>query len=256
MNNVIPFKFKDSDIRTVQLNDEPMFVAKDVATILGYSNVNDAIKRHCEGVVKHDLPTSSGIQSFSLIPEFDVYSLILRSKLPEAKKFKNWVCKEVLPSIRKSGSYQSQSAIPQSFAEALRLAADMADKLEAAKPKIAFADSVNEAINSVSFRDFAKSVGTGQNKLYELLRTEGYLMSSFKDRINPIRSMSIRAYSSCKRMFARIRLVSSKFGSRHLLHQRASFTFTRNIFRRMPHEQLPSNNPDRSPLQPTGCGPY
>lgn len=185
MNNVIPFKFKDSDIRTVQLNDEPMFVAKDVATILGYSNVNDAIKRHCEGVVKHDLPTSSGIQSFSLIPEFDVYSLILRSKLPEAKKFKNWVCKEVLPSIRKSGSYQSQSAIPQSFAEALRLAADMADKLEAAKPKIAFADSVNEAINSVSFRDFAKSVGTGQNKLYELLRSEGYLMSSFKDRNKP-----------------------------------------------------------------------
>lgn len=185
MNNVIPFKFKDSDIRTIQLNDEPMFVAKDVATILGYSNVNDAIKRHCEGVVKHDLPTSSGIQSFSLIPEFDVYSLILRSKLPEAKKFKNWVCKEVLPSIRKSGSYQSQSAIPQSFAEALRLAADMADKLEAAKPKIAFADSVNEAINSVSFRDFAKSVGTGQNKLYELLRSEGYLMSSFKDRNKP-----------------------------------------------------------------------
>jgi len=185
MNNVIPFKFKDSDIRTVQLSDEPMFVAKDVATILGYSNVNDAIKRHCEGVVKHDLPTSSGIQSFSLIPEFDVYSLILRSKLPEAKKFKNWVCKEVLPSIRKTGSYQSQSAIPQSFAEALRLAADMADKLEAAKPKIAFADSVNEAINSVSFRDFAKSVGTGQNKLYELLRSEGYLMSSFKDRNKP-----------------------------------------------------------------------
>ena len=185
MNNVIPFKFKDSDIRTVQLSDEPMFVAKDVATILGYSNVNDAIKRHCEGVVKHDLPTSSGIQSFSLIPEFDVYSLILRSKLPEAKKFKNWVCKEVLPSIRKSGSYQSQSAIPQSFAEALRLAADMADKLEAAKPKIAFADSVNEAINSVSFRDFAKSVGTGQNKLYELLRDEGYLMSSLKDRNKP-----------------------------------------------------------------------
>lgn len=185
MSNVIPFKFKDSDIRTVQLSDEPMFVAKDVATILGYSNVNDAIKRHCEGVVKHDLPTSSGIQSFSLIPEFDVYSLILRSKLPEAKKFKNWVCKEVLPSIRKSGSYQAQATIPQSFAEALRLAADMADKLEAAKPKIAFADSVNEAINSVSFRDFAKSVGTGQNKLYELLRDEGYLMSSLKDRNKP-----------------------------------------------------------------------
>ncbi len=185
MNNVIPFKFKDSDIRTVQLNDEPMFVAKDVATILGYSNVSKAISDHCKGVTKRYIPTSSGDQLMLLVPERDVYRLIMRSKMPEAESFEEWVVSEVLPSIRKTGSYQSQAAIPQSFAEALRLAADMADKLEAAKPKIAFADSVNEAINSVSFRDFAKSVGTGQNKLYELLRSEGYLMSSFKDRNKP-----------------------------------------------------------------------
>ena len=185
MTNVIPFKFKDSDIRTVQLNDEPMFVAKDVAELLGYAKPNNAINTHCKGALKRGIANNGVTSSMVLIPERDVYRLIMRSKMPEAEAFEEWVVSEVLPSIRKTGSYQAQATIPQSFAEALRLAADMADKLEAAKPKIAFADSVNEAINSVSFRDFAKSVGTGQNKLYELLRTEGYLMSSFKDRNKP-----------------------------------------------------------------------
>lgn len=186
MTNVIPFKFNSAPIRVVERDGIPMFIAKDVASLLGYSNVNDAIKRHCEGVVKHDLPSSSGIQSFSLIPEFDVYALILRSKLPEAKKFRRWVCEEVLPSIRKTGSYTAnQPVVPQTLPEALRLAADLAEKLEDAKPKIAFAESVNSAINSVSIRDFAKVVGTGQNKLYSLMRSNGYLMSSFKDRNKP-----------------------------------------------------------------------
>ena len=186
MNNVIPFKFNSAPIRVVERDGIPMFVAKDVASLLGYSNINDAIKRHCEGVVKHDLPSSSGTQSFSLIPEFDVYALILRSKLPEAKKFRRWVCEEVLPSIRKTGSYTAnQPVVPQTLPEALRLAADLAEKLEDAKPKIAFAESVNSAINSVSIRDFAKVVGTGQNKLYSLMRSNGYLMSSFKDRNKP-----------------------------------------------------------------------
>lgn len=186
MSNVIPFKFKSAPIRVVERDGIPMFVAKDVAELLGYSNINDAIKRHCEGVVKHDLPSSSGVQSFSLIPEFDVYALILRSKLPEAKKFRHWVCKEVLPSIRKTGSYTAnQPVVPQTLPEALRLAADLAERLEDAKPKIAFAESVNSAINSVSIRDFAKVVGTGQNKLYSLMRSNGYLMSSFKDRNKP-----------------------------------------------------------------------
>ncbi len=186
MTNIIPFNFQSTPIRVVERDGIPMFVAKDVASLLGYSNINDAIKRHCEGVVKHDLPSSSGTQSFSLIPEFDVYALILRSKLPEAKKFRRWVCEEVLPSIRKTGSYTAnQPVVPQTLPEALRLAADLAEKLEDAKPKIAFAESVNSAINSVSIRDFAKVVGTGQNKLYSLMRSNGYLMSSFKDRNKP-----------------------------------------------------------------------
>jgi len=187
MSNIIPFKFNSAEIRVIELT-ETMFVAKDVANILGYARSRDAIKQHCKGAVKHRLPTLSGDQEMQLIPERDVYRLIMRSKMPEAEKFEDWVVGEVLPAIRKTGSYVAQSNIPQSFAESLRLAADLADKLEAAQPKIAFAEAVNEAVNSISIRDFAKSIGTGQNKFFELLRDNGYIMSSFKDRNKPYQS--------------------------------------------------------------------
>lgn len=186
MNNIIPFKFKSAPIRVVERDGIPMFVAKDVASLLGYSNSRKSISDHCKGVTKSYIPTSSGNQRVSLIPERDVYRLIMRSKMPEAEKFEDWVVGEVLPSIRKTGSYTAnQPVVPQTLPEALRLAADLAEKLEDAKPKIAFAESVNSAINSVSIRDFAKVVGTGQNKLYSLMRSNGYLMSSFKDRNKP-----------------------------------------------------------------------
>lgn len=186
MTNIIPFKFKSAPIRVVERDGIPMFVAKDVAALLGYSNINDAVNRHCEGVVKHDLPSSSGIQSFSLIPEFDVYALILRSKLPEAKKFRRWVCEEVLPSIRKTGSYTAnQPVVPQTLPEALRLAADLAEKLQQAEPKIQFADAVNDSINCVTFQDFAKAVGTGQNRLFKTLRDHGFLQVRAGQRNKP-----------------------------------------------------------------------
>lgn len=185
MSNVIPFNFNSNEIRVIEQSNEPMFVAKDIADLLGYSNSRKAVNDHCKGVTKRYIPTTSGNQQVTLIPERDVYRLIMRSKMPEAEKFEDWVVGEVLPSIRKSGSYQSQSNVPQSFAESLRLAADLAEKLEAAQPKIAFANAVNDAINSVCVRDFAKSVGTGQNKLYEMLRDDGYLMTTFPQRNRP-----------------------------------------------------------------------
>lgn len=111
---LIPFQFEAHAVRTLAINGEPWFVARDVASVLGYSNINDAIGRHCKGVVKRDLPTSSGIQSFSVIPERDVYRLIMRSKLPAAERFEEWVVGEVLPAIRKTGAYSvSQPEPPQ-----------------------------------------------------------------------------------------------------------------------------------------------
>lgn len=94
------------NIRTAEIDGKPYFVGTDVAKALGYNNPRDAVSRHCKGVVKRDTPTSSGIQSMSYINEGDLYRLIMKSKLPSAEKFELWVMDEVLPTIRKTGSYQ------------------------------------------------------------------------------------------------------------------------------------------------------
>ena len=94
------------EIRTIEIDGKPYFVGTDVAKALGYNNPRDAVSRHCKGVAKRDTPTSSGIQSMSYINEGDLYRLIMKSKLPSAEKFESWVMDEVLPTIRKTGSYQ------------------------------------------------------------------------------------------------------------------------------------------------------
>ena len=94
------------EIRTIEIDGKPYFVGTDVAKALGYNNPRDAVSRHCKGVVNRDTPASSGIQSMSYINEGDLYRLIMKSKLPSAEKFESWVMDEVLPTIRKTGSYQ------------------------------------------------------------------------------------------------------------------------------------------------------
>ena len=107
------------EIRTAEINGKPYFVGADVAKALGYSNPRKAILDHCKGVTKRDTPTSSGIQSMSYINEGDLYRLIMKSKLPSAEKFEAWVMDEVLPAIRKTGSYQK----PMTVAEQIQLLA-------------------------------------------------------------------------------------------------------------------------------------
>ena len=107
MNELQIFNSEEfGDIRTIEIDGKPYFVGTDVAKALGYNNPRDAVSRHCKGVVKRDTPTSSGIQSMSYINEGDLYRLIMKSKLPSAEKFESWVMDEVLPTIRKTGSYQ------------------------------------------------------------------------------------------------------------------------------------------------------
>lgn len=111
MNNLQVFKNKQfGEVRTMELNGIVYFVGKDVASVLGYSEPHKAIARHVdeEDGMKHPIPTSSGIQEMYLINESGLYSLILSSKLPQAKEFKRWITSEVLPSIRQTGSYQVQ----------------------------------------------------------------------------------------------------------------------------------------------------
>lgn len=105
-------------VRVATINNEPWFVGKDVAQVLGYSNTSDALKKHVDeddkGVAKCD--TLGGKQSLTIINESGLYSLILSSKLPNAKKFKRWVTSEVLPTIRKHGVYATDDILEQAIA--------------------------------------------------------------------------------------------------------------------------------------------
>ncbi|HER4714908.1 TPA: Bro-N domain-containing protein [Streptococcus pyogenes NGAS290] len=100
------FNFKGQEVRTVTIDDEPYFVGKDVAEILGYAKARNAIASHVDDEDKKDAPiqgTLGGTQTMTIINESGLYSLILSSKLPQAKEFKRWVTSEVLPTIRKHG---------------------------------------------------------------------------------------------------------------------------------------------------------
>lgn len=98
------------EIRIADHNGNPWFLAKDVATALGYKQPTHAIKRHCKGVYETYTPSKGGMQITKIIPEFDVYRLVMQSQLPEAERFQDWVYEEVLPSIRKTGGYKADSA--------------------------------------------------------------------------------------------------------------------------------------------------
>ena len=120
MNELQIFNSEEfGEIRTIEIDGKPYFVGTDVAKALGYSNPRKAILDHCKGVTKRDTPTSSGVQSMSYINEGDLYRLIMKSKLPSAEKFESWVMDEVLPAIRKTGSYQK----PMTVAEQIQLLA-------------------------------------------------------------------------------------------------------------------------------------
>ena len=105
MTPVVPFDFGSATIRTVMKDGEPWFVGRDVALVLGYMNPSKAISDHCRGANVSLLPSASGDQNYTIIPERDVYLLIMRSKLPAAERFEEWVVGTVLPSLRKHGGY-------------------------------------------------------------------------------------------------------------------------------------------------------
>lgn len=107
-NQMQVFCFEDAAVRTIERNGEPWFVGKDVAEILGYKNPHKAIREHCKGVNETFTPSAGGPQTVKIIPERDLYRLIMRSKLPAAERFEEWVVAEVLPAIRKTGQYSAR----------------------------------------------------------------------------------------------------------------------------------------------------
>ena len=114
MEELRTWNFEDHEVRTVEIDGEPWFVGKDVATVLGYQNGSKALSDHVdeEDKLNNESLSSLGQRGGWLINESGLYSLILSSKLPNAKAFKRWITSEVLPSIRKTGSYTYQRANP------------------------------------------------------------------------------------------------------------------------------------------------
>lgn len=183
-------------IRTMLINDEVWFVGKDVCDALGYGNSRDALFRHVDeedkGVGIHD--TLGGEQKITVINESGLYSLILSSKMPNAKKFKHWVTSEILPSIRKHGAYMTDNTLERALDDpdfliqlATKLKEEKAknkflsEENEAMKPKALFADSVQASQTSILVGDLAKLLkqngcDIGANRLFQWLRENDYLI--------------------------------------------------------------------------------
>lgn len=113
MNELQIFNFEESNIRTLTINNEPYFVGKDVAKILGYADAFGALKKHVDEEDKQNCQNDSfeSNRGLTIINESGLYSLILSSKLPSAKRFKRWVTSEVLPALRKHGAYATEDTI-------------------------------------------------------------------------------------------------------------------------------------------------
>ena len=145
MNELMLFNNKEfGEIRGVEIEGKPYVVASDVAKALGYKRPNDAISQHCKYTVKHRIPhpqNKTKTLEVNIIPEGDVYRLIIKSKLPSAQKFEEWVMDEVLPSLRKTGKYEIQD-----FNEFPKLLNDMNQLVEDMKYKIEEQDKQIEEI--------------------------------------------------------------------------------------------------------------
>lgn len=181
---VVPFHFDSAPVRVVSVEGEAWFVAKDVAAALGYVRTADAVRAHCKAacpVGVGETPTPLDPQTI-IIPERDVYRLVMRSKLPAAERFEEWVVGEVLPSIRKSGSYNATPSIPQSLPEALRLAADLAERntrlqlvVTEQAPKVDVFHRIADAAGTLCLTDAAKHLGIQRKRLIRWLQENRWI---------------------------------------------------------------------------------
>lgn len=184
-------------MRTITIDGDPWFSGKDVATILGYSNPQKAIRDHVdeEDRTVNELFTVNGTKAI-LINESGLYSLILSSKLPNAKRFKHWITSEVLPSLRQNGGYligqeqmTEQELLASAFLVSQRIAEEravrieeleaetqaQAEQLAITEPKAEYYDAFVHTKTSTNFRTTAKEIGVGERKFINLLIDKNFL---------------------------------------------------------------------------------
>lgn len=191
MNEI--FDFHGQEVRAVTIDNEPYFVGKDIADILGYQRADNAIRNHVdeEDKLTHRFSASGQNRNMTIINESGLYSLILSSKLPQAKEFKRWVTSEVLPTIRKHGMFATDELLDNpdfAIATLQKLKEEREAKklleatIEEQKPKVIFANAVSASHTSILVGEFAKlmrqnGVNLGQNRMFAWLRENGYLIN-------------------------------------------------------------------------------
>lgn len=188
MNEVQLFNFENHEVRSLLLNNEPWFVGKDVADVLGYQNGSRDINRHVDEEDRQNYQSSTfdSPRGMTIINESGLYNLVLSSKLPSAKKFKRWVTSEVLPTLRKTGQYQvkelsGSELMARALIEAQNVLAAKDKVIEEMKPKVVFADAVATSHTSILVGELAKilkqnGIDMGQKRLFAWLREKGYLI--------------------------------------------------------------------------------
>lgn len=199
MQEIQVFENNDfGNLSVIYENGKAYFPSTECAKILEYSNPHDAVSRHCRSLVKREVPhpqnPSKTIEA-NFITEGDLYRLITHSKLPTAERFERWVFDEVLPSIRKHGAYATEDTIDKILQDpdfGIRLLGELKAEREQRKalesqavadaPKVLFAKSVECSEDDILIGQLAKILkqngrDIGQNRLFDLLRRDGYLIA-------------------------------------------------------------------------------
>lgn len=189
MNELKIFKNPEfGAVRTVVIDGKPWFAGTDVARALGYAKPQDAVSRHCKHSVKRGVPYNGNMIEMNFISESDLYRLTMKSQLPSAEKFSDWVVEEVLPSIRKNGGYiqnQEQLTPEQIIANALIVANKVIEekerKIAEMEPKAEYFDNLVDSKLLTTFRDTAKELHISPQAFTQWLVDNKYI---YRDRHN------------------------------------------------------------------------
>ena len=193
------------EIRTTEIDGKPYLVGRDVALALGYAKPENAMAQHCRGTLKRGILTSGGNQQMNVIPEGDLYRLIVNSQLPAAEKFERWVFDEVLPSIRKHGAYMTAETLEAALlnpdtiikiATALKDEQDKRKALEVAnsalivdnhilKPKADYFDELVDRNLLTNLRETAKQLNVGPKTFVTFLLERKYVYRDKRGKILP-----------------------------------------------------------------------
>jgi len=207
MDNLIQtFNFNVLPVRVVMIDGQPWFVAVDVALILGYRNSPDATRLLDEDEKGTQIVrTPGGAQEVGIISESGLYNLVMRSRRDEAKPFRKWVTSEVLPTIRQTGSYTMAPAAPafdisdplvlaQKFIEAETQRRALVTQVEVMAPKAEVYDALISSDGTYAVGDAAKILGTGEIRLFQLLRDRKALITGGEHHNLPYQSHLDRGY--------------------------------------------------------------